>query len=57
MRFIALVFGVESVPMNDIRRQLEHAVNFHGFVRVTEDTDVVWIRSAENEKYLQNLPE
>jgi hypothetical protein len=27
-----------------------HAVNFHGFARVTEDTDVVWIRSAEGEQ-------
>jgi len=26
-----------------------HAVNFHGYPRVTEDTDVVWLRSAEAE--------
>jgi hypothetical protein len=29
-----------------------HAVNFHGFVRVTEDTDLVWIRSTETEESL-----
>jgi hypothetical protein len=26
-----------------------HAVNFHGFLRTTEDVDVVWLRSPENE--------
>ena len=26
-----------------------HAVNVHGYVRATEDTDIVWIRSAESE--------
>jgi hypothetical protein len=26
-----------------------HAVNFHGFIRATEDTDIVWNRSAESE--------
>ena len=26
-----------------------HAVNFHGFVRATEDTDVLWIRSSAAE--------
>jgi hypothetical protein len=29
-----------------------HAVNFHGFGRVTEDTDVVWLRSAQSEHAL-----
>jgi hypothetical protein len=29
-----------------------HAVNFHGHVRATEDTDVVWLRSPEAEKVL-----
>jgi hypothetical protein len=29
-----------------------HAVNFHGFRRGTEDVDVVWFRSAENEQKL-----
>ena len=26
-----------------------HAVNFHGHLRATEDTDVLWLRTAENE--------
>ena len=26
-----------------------HAVNFHGHTRLTEDTDVVWLRSADSE--------
>lgn len=26
-----------------------HAVNFHGFIRATEDTDVLWIRSPAAE--------
>jgi hypothetical protein len=26
-----------------------HAVNFHGYVRATEDTDLIWIRSPEAE--------
>jgi hypothetical protein len=26
-----------------------HAVNFHGYARVTEDTDVVWLRSTDAE--------
>src|SRR5271154_1159458 len=29
-----------------------HAVNFHGFGRATEDTDVVWLRSPESEQAL-----
>ena len=29
-----------------------HAVNFHGYVRATEDTDVVWQRSPEFEQAL-----
>ena len=29
-----------------------HAVNFHGHLRQTEDTDIVWIRSPEAEKAL-----
>ena len=29
-----------------------HAVNFHGFVRATEDTDVLWIRSPAAEASL-----
>jgi len=29
-----------------------HAVNFHGYRRATEDTDVVWVRSAESERSL-----
>lgn len=29
-----------------------HAVNFHGFLRMTEDTDVVWLRSPESEQAL-----
>jgi hypothetical protein len=27
-----------------------HAVSFHGYVRATEDTDIVWMRSPEAEK-------
>jgi hypothetical protein len=27
-----------------------HAVNFHGYIRATEDTDVVWLRSALSEQ-------
>jgi hypothetical protein len=35
-----------------------HAVNFHGFVRATEDTDVLWIRSpAAEENLLRALDE
>jgi hypothetical protein len=30
-----------------------HAVNFHGFTRATENTDVVWIRSPEAESALE----
>ena len=26
-----------------------HAVNYHGFLRSTEDVDIVWLRSPENE--------
>lgn len=29
-----------------------HAVNFHGYGRATEGTDVVWLRSAESEQSL-----
>lgn len=29
-----------------------HAVSFHGFVRATEDTDVLWIRSPKAERGL-----
>jgi hypothetical protein len=29
-----------------------HAVNFHGFGRATEDTDIVWLRSTESEQAL-----
>lgn len=29
-----------------------HAVNFHGHIRTTEDTDVLWIRSRESEDAL-----
>lgn len=29
-----------------------HAVNFHGRIRVTEDVDVVWLRTAESEEAL-----
>lgn len=29
-----------------------HAVNFHGYARATEDTDVVWVRSPEAEQSL-----
>jgi hypothetical protein len=29
-----------------------HAVNFHGYGRVTEDADVVWLRSPEAEQSL-----
>ena len=29
-----------------------HAVNFHGFIRATEDTDVLWIRSPAAETNL-----
>lgn len=29
-----------------------HAVSFHGFVRATEDTDVLWMRSPEAERGL-----
>jgi hypothetical protein len=29
-----------------------HAVSFHGYVRATEDTDIVWIRSPEAERGL-----
>jgi hypothetical protein len=29
-----------------------HAVNAHGFRRATEDTDIVWLRSAESEASL-----
>ena len=29
-----------------------HAVNFHGFVRATEDVDLVWLRSPESERAL-----
>jgi hypothetical protein len=29
-----------------------HAVNFHGYGRATEDTDVVWFRSPESEQSL-----
>jgi hypothetical protein len=31
-----------------------HAVNFHGYGRATEDTDIVWIRSQETERSLTN---
>jgi len=29
-----------------------HAVNFHGYVRLTEDIDVVWVRSQTAEQNL-----
>jgi hypothetical protein len=29
-----------------------HAVNFHGYERMTEDADAVWIRSADSEAKL-----
>ena len=29
-----------------------HAVTFHGYVRATEDTDIVYLRSAESEEFL-----
>ncbi|MGA3066027.1 MAG: hypothetical protein ABSF29_04185 [Tepidisphaeraceae bacterium] len=29
-----------------------HAVNFHGYGRVTEDIDVVWLRSPQSEEAL-----
>ena len=29
-----------------------HAVNFHGYVRTTEDVDVVWLRSPQAEQDL-----
>lgn len=29
-----------------------HAVAFHGYLRATEDVDVVWVRSAESEAAL-----
>ena len=29
-----------------------HAVNFHGYRRATEDTDVIWLRSTESEEAL-----
>lgn len=29
-----------------------HAVNFHGYGRATEDTDVIWLRSPEAENAL-----
>src|SRR4051794_19802297 len=29
-----------------------HAVNFHGYIRTTEDVDVVWVRSPEAERAL-----
>jgi hypothetical protein len=29
-----------------------HAVNIHGYVRLTEDTDLVWLRSRESEAAL-----
>ena len=29
-----------------------HAVNFHGYLRITEDSDVVWLRSPESEQSL-----
>lgn len=27
-----------------------HAVTFHGYLRTTEDIDVVWLRSADSEQ-------
>jgi hypothetical protein len=32
-----------------------HAVNFHGYLRSTEDLDIVWLRSPESEKALAAL--
>lgn len=29
-----------------------YAVNFHGYVRTTEDADVVWLRSPQTEQSL-----
>ncbi len=29
-----------------------HAVSFHGYIRTTEDTDILWLRSAETEASL-----
>lgn len=29
-----------------------HAVSFHGYVRATEDTDVLWMRSPQSERAL-----
>ena len=34
-----------------------HAVTFHGFIRATEDTDVLWIRSPAAEESLLNALE
>jgi hypothetical protein len=29
-----------------------HAVNFHGYARVTEDVDILWLRSSDSEQSL-----
>jgi hypothetical protein len=31
-----------------------HAVNYHGFIRSTEDVDIVWFRSPESESALSH---
>lgn len=31
-----------------------HAVNVHGYIRATEDTDIVWARSPASERALAN---
>lgn len=31
-----------------------HAVNFHGHIRITEDSDIVWRRTTESEQSLLN---
>jgi hypothetical protein len=43
------VLGRHGVPFVVIGG---HAVNFHGSLRATEDTDVIWIRSPEAEAHL-----
>lgn len=43
------VLGRHGVPFLVIGA---HAVSFHGYVRATEDTDVLWMRSPEAERAL-----
>ncbi len=40
------VLGRHGVPFFIIGG---HAVNFHGYGRATEDTDIVWVRSGDSE--------